>query len=365
MNVLFVTRPLGSPWNEGGKNLAYGIAKNIKNHRIHLLVRKNFNEKVNNNVVLHRIYPSSHKRKISYIEKLKLFLFLLKVKNINIYHFIYTPELYSSIINKLLMKLKSKKSIQTIPTTIKKISNIRKLIFSNKVVAISDFTRNLLLKKGIKNVIKINTGIDTNYFKPFKKDLTLLNKLGLYKKFIIFAPIDLEKEKGSRIILKLIKDTRHLKNIVFIFSYRATKKRILEEKYLKSNLIKMGLSKRVLFIKDSKDIRNLINISDIIIYSAVDTYEKHEIPMILIESMSMEKPIIIFDVAPINEIIKKNEGIKIRNYLTIKKTILKFANNKNLVNKLGKLARKRIVSNFNIIKTAEEYEELYDNIHKK
>ena len=51
MNVLFVTRPLGSPWNEGGTNLAYGIAKNIKNHRIHLLVRKNFNERVGANIV--------------------------------------------------------------------------------------------------------------------------------------------------------------------------------------------------------------------------------------------------------------------------------------------------------------------------
>jgi len=358
-DVLLVTRPIGPPWNEGGKNLAYGIAKNIKNHRIHLLVRKDFNEKVDNNLVLHKIYPSNCKRKISYIEKLKLFLFLLKIKDIDIYHFIYTPELYSSKINRLLMKFKSNKSIQTIPTTIKKISNIKKLIFSDKVVAISDFTKNLLLKKGIKNVIKINTGIDTNYFRPFKKDTVLLNKLGLYKKFIVFIPIDLEKERGSRIMLKLIKDINNLEDIVFIFSYRATKKRISEEKYLRSNLIRMGLSKKVLFIKDPKDIRDLINISDIIIYSAVNTYEKHEIPMILIESMSMEKLIIIFDVASMNEIIKGNEGIKVKDYLAMKNIVIKLFEDKNLCKKIGKLARRRVVNDFNIIKTAKDYSELY------
>src|SRR3989344_4784417 len=149
MDVLMVTRPLSSPWNEGGKNLAYGIARNIKNHKIHLLVRKNFNEKVSSNIILHRVYPSEYRYKISYTEKLRLFYFLLKIKNIDIYHFIYTPEIYSSKINKLLISLKSKKSIQTIPTRLKNVSD--KLFFANKIVVISNFTKNLLLKKGIKN----------------------------------------------------------------------------------------------------------------------------------------------------------------------------------------------------------------------
>jgi len=361
MNVLFVTRPLGSPWNEGGKNLAYGIAKNIKNHKIHLLVRENFNEKIGTNIVLHRIYPSKHKYNISYLEKLKLFYFLLKIKNIDIYHFIYTPELYSSRINKFLINLKSKKSIQTIPTRLKNISN--GLFFSDKIVTISDFTKNLLLKRKIKNVVKINTGIDANYFKPFRKDLKLSKKF--VGKFIVLIPIDLEKEKGSRIMLKVIESMKDVNNILFIFSYRSTKKRILERKYLENNLAKLGLSEKVLFVKDPKDVRSLINISSIVVYPAIDTYEKHEIPMILLESMSMEKPVIVWDIEPINEIINGNEGVKVGNYKDMKKAILKFVNDKNLVNKSGKLARKRVVSNFNIIKTAENYEKLYDNIYKK
>ena len=361
MNVLFVTRPLGSPWNEGGKNLAYGIAKNIKNHKIHLLVRENFNEKIGTNIVLHRIYPSKHKYNISYLEKLKLFYFLLKIKNIDIYHFIYTPELYSSRINKFLINLKSKKSIQTIPTRLKNISN--GLFFSDKIVTISDFTKNLLLKRKIKNVVKINTGIDANYFKPFRKDLKLSKKF--VGKFIVLIPIDLEKEKGSRIMLKVIESMKDVNNILFIFSYRSTKKRILERKYLENNLAKLGLSEKVLFVKDPKDVRSLINISSIVVYPAIDTYEKHEIPMILLESMSMEKPVIVWDIEPINEIINGNEGVKVGNYKDMKKAILKFVNDKNLVNKSGKLARKRAVTNFNIIKTAENYEKLYDNIYKK
>ena len=358
MDVLMVTRPLSSPWNEGGKNLAYGIARNIKNHKIHLLVRKNFNEKVSSNIILHRVYPSEYRYKISYTEKLRLFYFLLKIKNIDIYHFIYTPEIYSSKINKLLISLKSKKSIQTIPTRLKNVSD--KLFFANKIVVISNFTKNLLLKKGIKNVIKINTGIDTNYFKPFKKDIKLLKKFD--GRFVVLIPIDLEKEKGTRIILKVIKSIGDSRDILFIFSYRSTKKRFLEKRFLKRELFKLGLLKNVLFIKDPINIKNLINASDLVVYPLVNTYEKHEIPMILIESMSMEKPIVVWDVAPMNEIIKGNEGIKVNNHLDLKNAILKFIKNRNLAKKIGKLARKRVVRDFNIIETARDYERLYSEL---
>lgn len=361
MNILLVTRPLSPPWNEGGKNLAYGIARNTKNNNIHLLVRKNFNEKLNKNIILHKIYPTKHKYNISFFEKFKLFFFLLRIKNIDIYHFIYTPELYSSFINKLILKIKGKKSIQTIPTRLKDIDKIRNLIFADKIIAITDFTKNLFLNNGIKNVIRINTGIDVNYFKPFKKDKNLLNKFNLIDKYIILVPIDIEKRKSTRMILNLIKDLQDIENLKFMVPYRATKEKIKEEIAFKNYLKKLNLSNKILFFRNP-DIRNLINISNLMIYPVVDTYEKHEIPMILLECMAMEKPIIMFDIAPFNEIIKNKEGIKVKNELEMKNAILKFIKNKSLAKKIGKLARKRVVNDFNINKTAQLYNKVYKNL---
>ena len=56
MKTLMVTRPIGEPWNEGGKNLAYNIARNIKNNKINLLVKNNFSNKVPKNIYLEKIY---------------------------------------------------------------------------------------------------------------------------------------------------------------------------------------------------------------------------------------------------------------------------------------------------------------------
>ena len=102
MNVLMITRPLGKPWDEGGKNLAYGLARNIKNHKITILTKNNFSDNINKNITVEKIYSSSNRGVISYTNKLRLFIRLLKRDKSDIYQFIYTPEFVTSLFNKFI-----------------------------------------------------------------------------------------------------------------------------------------------------------------------------------------------------------------------------------------------------------------------
>jgi len=113
-----------------------------------------------------------------------------------------------------------------------------------------------------------------------------------------------------------------------------------------------------------KEVEELINISDIIVYPTLDMNEKQEIPMILLESLAMEKPIIITDIPPLNEILKSNCGIKIGkgDFYKLSQEILNLKNNKKRRLKIGKNGRKMVVKYFNIIKIAREYEKLYSSI---
>ena len=40
MKILFVTRPIAPPWNEGSKNTVVSLAKEMKGHDVHLLTAK-------------------------------------------------------------------------------------------------------------------------------------------------------------------------------------------------------------------------------------------------------------------------------------------------------------------------------------
>lgn len=116
-------------------------------------------------------------------------------------------------------------------------------------------------------------------------------------------------------------------------------------------------------MKDPKDMRDLINISNLVVYPIISSYEKHEIPMVLLECMSMKKPIIMNDVSPMNEIIDGNDGVKVKDYSEMKNMLIKLIKDKNLSKKIGDRARKRIVNDFNIIKTAKNYSKLYNELY--
>src|SRR3989344_4670690 len=364
MNVLMITRPLGKPWEEGGKNLAYGLARNIKYHKIAILTKNNFFDDVNKNTIVEKIYSSSNGGGISYANKLRLFIRLLKKDNSNIYQFIYTPELITSLFNRLILKLKNKKSIQVIPTSINNKRFIKILIFGDKIVVLSEHTKKNLIKRGFKNIIKINSGIDTDFFKPIKKNDYLLKKLNLKNKFVILMPTELEPRRGTRIILKSILDLSNLsefKNLFFIFSYRKKDKNLKERKFIISTLNKKKIN-NFTFLENFYDIRGLISISDTILYPTLNMNEKQEIPMILLESLSMKKPIIITDMPPLNEILKLKCGIKVKkgDFKEISKGLLWIMKNNNLRRIMGENGRKTVLKNFNIVDIAKEYEKLYE-----
>ena len=65
-----------------------------------------------------------------------------------------------------------------------------------------------------------------------------------------------------------------------------------------------------------------------------------------------------------NEIINDGEGIKVNGYFEMKSAIIKLIESKNFSKRMGKLARKRIMNNFNIIKTAKNYSVLYDKLSR-
>ncbi|MEK6907480.1 MAG: glycosyltransferase, partial [Nanoarchaeota archaeon] len=141
------------------------------------------------------------------------------------------------------------------------------------------------------------------------------------------------------------------------------KKHLKEKKFIKSILNKYKIN-NFIFLEDFNDIKKLINISDVVVYPTLDMNEKQEIPMILLESLSMEKPIIITDMVPLNEILKSNCGKKINkgDFYKLSKEILNLKNNKKLRLKMGKNGRKMVIKYFNIINTAKEYEKLYSRI---
>ena len=88
---------------------------------------------------------------------------------------------------------------------------------------------------------------------------------------------------------------------------------------------------------------------------------KSEIPIVLLEALALEKPIIVSDIPPLNEIMKQDVGEIIPpgspEALTV--ALDKLINNPEARKIKGSRGRNMVLEEFNILKTAHEYRALY------
>lgn len=380
MNILIISRPLNPPWNEGGKNLACGIIKNIKEHNFYVFTTGT--EDLGKNAVPIKL-PKTKKTKhssfleISWIHKILVFLNLLKSdKHIDLYHFIFAPNRISSKYTNIISKLKSKPTIQNPTTYSSKVGwDNKKKIFADNIVVFTEYRKNLLKKKGFKNVVNINLGVDTKKFNPKVSIKSMKSELGIKNEpIVLFAGHYSLSGAYKQIILIIKKVIKKVPNIRFIFACRLQFKRNLFKrdltikKEMTKEFSRLGIDKSVIFIDHVENMPSLINLCDIGIYPSTTEYPKLEVPMVLPELMSSEKPIIITDIPPQNDIMRYDKGIG----MLIRKddatgfsnAIIKLIRNKKLRETTGKKGRQVILKHYDIRKVAKQYKKLYEKVAK-
>ncbi len=365
MHTLMITSPICTPWNNGTKNITYSMATNCKDVKFTLLTTKNSNLK-NNNIIFKKIYTID-KPIVPLLQKFYLFSALIKKDDADIYHFIFKPNIITSIFSRFILKLKKKKSLQTITNIIPSVSNPKKFAFADYLVLTSDYMKDRFLKAGIKNVFKINPSIDLDKFKPSKKSQVLLDKFKIKKKdLVVLYAADYSFSKGVDYLFEAMPFIIKCKpNVKFILAFRIRNDfERRREIMLKIEVMCSKFSDKIIFLRTVNDMCSLINICDISILPLLNTVGKVDIPLTLLESLALKKPIIITNVKPLNEIMKSKVGIIVepRNPVALSDAITSLLKNTKLRRKMGEEGRRMVSKYFNVKNTALEYQALYKRL---
>lgn len=378
MNICVLTaRTIEPPWDEGGKNLVKEIVSNISNFNFYLFSSiKKFKLKKAN--IRLRYIPSNKKSYYSmpYKKRLLLFIELLKIyRRVNIFHLFYTPKYPSSMFFKFFLKIGNKKSVQTLTSIyhlyfFNKNKNLKKVLFSDKIIVLSDFAKNKLLDNGIKNVKRIYPGVNLKEFKPNIKNLSLKKRLKLVNKPIILYAGDFNILKESRTIHHFIDiislSVKKIPDLKFIIACRIrSKKDECEQEYFKKHAKKRSLDKSIIYLNTVKNMSELISVCDLCIYpSKKEITAKLEIPLILLEALAEEKPIVINNIRPLNEIMKDNVGIIVKNgdAELFSNSLIKLIKDIRLRKTMGKLGRKVAKKYFNNENMVKEYQKVYESL---
>ena len=226
---------------------------------------------------------------------------------------------------------------------------------ADSVIAVSDYVRlwaenNLLIPK--EKIKVINHGI---IFKnKIIKKQNNNNKLPI----ILGSLARFEERKGFKKLVKIIEITiKKIPNIELHltgdnpFGYKEEIKLLIE---------KNNLSKNIFLHDFEKDINKFFNKIDIYLYAS----SAEGFGLSLVEALSFDLPIICFDIAPLNNIVKNNENgllIKPFDLNAFSKSLIYLVKNKQAYINLSQNNSKEVKQKYSLEKMVFETDNLYQN----
>jgi glycosyltransferase involved in cell wall biosynthesis len=228
-------------------------------------------------------------------------------------------------------------------------------------IVVSEYLQKLLVDKYNivpKKIKVIKNGIDTNYYDRSKF-------IGMFREKLLIKKNDKILTYVGRLAYE-----KHPERIIEIANFLVKKTKMTEYKFLIAgdgplkrelvNLIeKYNLQKNVFLLGNIDNVPNLLVDSDLLLL----TSEIEGIPMVILEALSLEVPVICTRVGGIPEIfvngqqgilVENNDDI-IYNFCIEIKNILE---NPDIYKKIKSQTRTRIMKYFSIEKTINEYEKI-------
>jgi len=224
--------------------------------------------------------------------------------------------------------------------------------FADKIVTVSHDSRRGVLKGGVRpdKVVCVLTGIDTDYFAPLavRETNKIKRSLGIKegKKVIgYFGAICREKGIGKflQVAECLVNKQKKIKFILVGSGPMLEQiKKIVKKKKLEGNFIFLGFQ---------DDVKRYLAIFDIFFFP---TYMEG-LPLTVMEAMAMGKPTVARNIGGNRElVISGKTGYLFKNESNeeLEKLLVKLLDNDKKREKMGFLARKYAVDNFNLKKWA-------------
>lgn len=228
-------------------------------------------------------------------------------------------------------------------------------VFTTSEQISSHLVETLRLDK--KNVHCVPTGIDVDFYHPdvtstLRTELSLPTTTPLVGVVAVLRswkghPFFLE---AARLILQQRPDVR------FVLAGNGPTRAALEQK-----IADLNLQEAVYMLGHQEDVPNILAGLDVVV---LPSYAHEGIPQILLQAMSMNRPVVGTSVGGIPEIVQHEKtGLIVppKDPQALASAILRLLDNRDLANSLSSQGREFILANYSISKLCEKLEALYSS----
>ena len=198
-----------------------------------------------------------------------------------------------------------------------------------------------------EKVVKIYNGVETDHYKPHNQEVgrrRIRREYSVNESEILIGSLGrLVWQKGFEYFLQSIPALiRDIPKVRFMLVGEGPLRQELERLAMS-----LGIRDRLVLTGYHSDIRDMMAAMDVVVIPSV----LEGFPMITLEAMAMEKPIVATRIDGITEqIMDGREGILVppRNTANLSQAIIKIVSNPNMAFTLGKAARRRVTTEFSV-----------------
>ncbi|HMN19556.1 MAG TPA: glycosyltransferase family 4 protein, partial [Candidatus Moranbacteria bacterium] len=236
------------------------------------------------------------------------------------------------------------------------------------VITYSNYAKNKLQALGFEKVSCIYPGIDLEQYQPKPKNKELMKVFSFQESdFVIhFSGEYVRLGAMDDVIDSFIQISPQIPAAKLFLAVRVKNEKDARKKEeVVAKLKENNMLEKVAFFDSGKyDMGDIYNLADISLFPVANMHGKFDVPLVVIEAMACQKPVIISDIEILKEFSNEHNSVQIQkgNTEQLTRSIIELYNNREKRDLLGRNSRRYVEENFDINSVAKKYEEIYQNI---
>ncbi len=375
-----ISKPLIPPWDDSAKNVVRSQVTRGEKYSYRVLISKTMPNGIEKDatalfpdgVIAHPVYTVRGTYSPSFAQNLRVLTYGLPPRGASVYHYFFAPNPITSMAGRVLQMINRVKTVQTVCSRPASFDNISRLLFSDRVVVLSNETRDRMIDAGVDEarINMVRPCIEPIERPSREMRRRIRREAGLPEEGpVVVFPGDYEFSSASQtvagavpLLKKAVKDI----TIVFACRIKTEASKAIRDR-IRDALQQAQCLPWVRFPDSVPDMPSLVGSADAVIMPSESLYAKMDAPLVLLEAMSQEVPLVLADVPPLNELLEFGAGLGVPpgDSAALAAATGRLLENRILREELGEKGRRAVRDVFSATTMTESIEMIYDEVLKR
>jgi phosphatidylinositol alpha-1,6-mannosyltransferase len=369
LRVLFVSKPIAPPWHDGSKNLVRDVAANLTRARPTILTIAGA-PSIGPRVRQEPLYKNSGEFAPGLLANARVMARLATGDAQDVWHFVFAPNATSSAAARFARGLRRSLGwkghiVQTVASAPKHFGEVRRLIFGDRVVVLTEWMRGRLLGAGVAaKDLRVIPPCAAEPREVAPGDARRVRaRLGLGDGPIVVYPGDYEVSNGAVSVVNAARSVaRAVPEVKFVFACRMkTQAATAAKTALTAEIDKQGLADRVLQVGEIDDLHALLGTASAVAFPVDDLYGKIDLPLVLIESLALRVPMVLARGGPL-ESIEAARFVEPGDARGLAIELVHLLTNETAAREIALRGRRAYEARYSPSIVAAQYDQLYDEL---